>query len=198
MAQLGSDIWAYAVLAVVLIIAAVTDLRSGKIYNWTTYPAMLIGLVGHAVIGGLWGDVSQAGKPGCMGLVDSLLGLAIGAGPLLAVRFAGGMGGGDVKVMGAIGALAGWRFALSAMFYGFAIAAILAMLIMIRKRIVRDTLGRIGRFIFLLFVRMKPGDPATPESPKLAFGLALCIGAMLALVLVCVFGPNEKMFLLGV
>ena len=74
----------------------------------------------------------------------------------------------------------------------------MAIIIMIRKRIVRDTLGRIGRFMFLLFVRMKPGDPAKPESPRLAFGLALCIGAGAALVLVCIFGPDEKMFLLGI
>ena len=133
-----------------------------------------------------------------MGLIDSLLGLAMGAGPLMAVRFAGGIGGGDVKIMGAIGALAGWRFALTAMFYGFAVAALMAIIIMIRRRIVRDTLGRIGRFMFLLFVRMKPGDPAKPESPRLAFGLALCIGAGAALILVCIFGPDEKMFLLGV
>ncbi len=182
MTNLGPDAWAYAVLAVVLVAAAVTDVRAGKIYNWTTYPAMLAGLIGHGLLGGLWG------RAGCMGLGDAALGLAMGAGPLWLARLAGGMGGGDVKLMGAIGALAGWEFALATMFYGFAVAAVMALVILLRKRMLRQTLSRIGRFLLLLFVRMKPASPTTPESPTLAFGLALCIGAALALTILCILG----------
>ena len=40
-----ADIWALVALGVVLTIAAVTDVRSGKIYNWLTYPAVGVALV---------------------------------------------------------------------------------------------------------------------------------------------------------
>ncbi len=52
----GPMLWAHAVLAVTLVIAAATDVRSGKIYNVVTYPAIAIGLVGHTVLGGLMGE----------------------------------------------------------------------------------------------------------------------------------------------
>ncbi len=192
MPQLGANLWAYVVLAVVLTVASVTDVRSGKIYNWTTYPAALIALVGHLIIGGLHG------RDGALGLWGSLAGLAVGFIPLLAAWKAGGIGGGDAKIMGVVGALCGWRFAITSMFYGFLIAAVMAIIVMLYKRITLKTLQRIFAFVLTLMVKLKPADPATEQSPKIPFGLALCIGAGIALVLVCIYGPNEKIFLLGI
>ena len=192
MPQLSANFWAYVVLAVVLTIAAVTDVRSGKIYNWTTYPAVLIALVGHLLMGGLHGT------DGALGLFGSLGGMAVGFIPMFAAWRAGGIGGGDAKIMGVVGALCGWRFVLTSMFYGFLIAAVMAIIVMLYKRITRDTLKRLFAFAFVLLVRAKPSDPATEQSPKIPIGLALCIGAGIALVLVCIYGPTEKMFLLGI
>ncbi len=191
MPQLGTNFWAYVVLAIVLTVAAVTDVRSGKIYNWTTYPAVLIALVGHLIMGGLHGTNDT------LGLLGSLGGLAAGFLPMFVAWRSGGIGGGDAKIMGAVGALCGWRFALTSMFYGFLIAAVMAIIVMLYKRITRDTLKRLFAFVLVLLVKMKPADPATEQSPKIPFGLALCIGAGIALVLVCIYGPAEKMFLLG-
>lgn len=174
-----------------MVVAAVSDVRTGKIYNWITYPAVVIGLAGHAIFGGLGGSPERLGLAGAMG------GLAAGFGPLLLAWLAGGIGGGDAKIMGAIGALAGWRFALTALFYGLGVAVLMAIVIMLRKRIVLDTLGRLWRFFLLWAGRAKPDSPATKESPTLPFGLALCIGAAVALTLTCIFGPSDKLFLLG-
>jgi len=187
------EIWAYCVLAVVLIVAAVTDIRTGKIYNVVTYPAVAIGLIGHALVGGL-GFADQAP----MGLAGAAVGLAAGFLPLLAAWMAGGIGGGDAKLMGAVGALAGWRFALAAMFYGFLIAAVMAVAVMLKRRIARKTLARILRFVYLVFTPAKPADPAAQDSPKIAFGLALCIGAAVVLVDVFLSGPLTGRFLLGI
>jgi len=195
MTQFGPDAWAYGVLAATLIVASVTDVRRGKIYNWTTYPAMAAGLVGHALAGGLLG---QGGLVGGMGLPGALAGLVVGFGPLLLAWLAGGIGGGDAKIMGAVGALAGWRFALTALFYGLAVAVLMALAILISQRKVAQTFGRIGRFLLLWFLKAKPPSPATEQSPTLPFGLALCIGAAVALVLTFLYGPSERMFLLGV
>ena len=114
-----ADGWAYAALAVVLVAASVTDIRAGKIYNSITYPAIAVGLIGHTFVGGL------AGTGHSPGLVGALAGLAVGFGPLLVAWLAGGIGGGDAKLMAAVGALTGWEFTLTAMFYGFAVAAMM-------------------------------------------------------------------------
>lgn len=172
------EYWPLGVLAVALVTASVTDLRSGKIPNWITYPTVVVGLIGHTLFGG-WsgGDTILA-----VGLQGSLLGLAAGFLPLFVAWWAGGIGGGDAKLMGAIGALTGPGLALSAMFYGFAVAAVMALIVMLHRRVTRRTLGRIGRFLYLGLIRGKPGDPATADSPKIAFGLALCIGSLLAVI----------------
>ena len=150
--------------------------RQGKVRNIVTYPAVVIGLVGHALTGG----VGPGGDPD-LGLLGSLSGFAVGFLPLLVAWLAGGIGGGDAKLMGAVGALTGWRFAVAAMFYGFAVAGIMAIVIMLKRRITKETFGRILRWLYLAFTPARPADPATAESPTIPFGLALCIGSAIAL-----------------
>ncbi len=168
--------WPYGVMVITLLVAVVTDLRTGKIYNWLTYPVVAVGLIGHTLVGGLGGSDYS------IGLAGSLAGLAVGFAPMLLAWMAGGIGGGDAKLMAAVGALAGWTFALSAMFFGFAVAALMALAVMIRHKLVKQTMGRIWRFISLVIVRGRPADPAAPESRKIAFGIALCVGSAIALV----------------
>ncbi len=84
-----------AAAALVAILGAMTDLRSRRIPNLLTGPAMLLGLMLHFTFDG-W-----------HGLLLSLL-----AGFLCGVLFlvfflAGGMGAGDVKLITAVGCLAG-------------------------------------------------------------------------------------------
>jgi len=175
--------WPYCVLALVLLTGSYTDVRDGKIYNWTTYPGVLIGLAGHAVVGGL------AGHDQHIGLAGSAAGLVVGYVPLMFAFLAGGIGGGDAKLMGAVGALTGWRFALSAMLYGLFVAAIMAIVVMLAKGIARQTLRRVWNSIILAIGARQRVDPATPNSPKIPFGLALCIGSGLALAEALVKGP---------
>jgi prepilin peptidase CpaA len=197
MERLGPDAWAYVVLLVVLLIAAVTDVRTGKIYNWLTYPAMLVGLIGHAMAGGLIGSPGGVDAPARMGLMGSALGLAVGMGPLLLAWLAGGIGGGDAKIMGAVGALGGWTFAISALFFGLIVALVMAVGIVLRRRVARETLLRVGRFLALTALRTRPADPGTENSPRLAFGLALCIGAMIVLGLSVWGGSTTQLYLPG-
>jgi len=170
-------LWSVIVLGVVLIIAAVFDLRSGRIPNWLTYPAIIIGLVGHGIIGGIHG------KPDTMGLVGSAIGFTVGFFPLLLCWLAGGIGGGDVKLTGAIGALGGWRLVLGAMLYGFIIAAIMAVVVMIRRKIVRRTLKRVWNTMVLLVIPgSRPGNPTDADSPRIALASAICLGTIIAML----------------
>ncbi len=193
MPEIGLGMWAYGVLAVALVVASITDVREGKVLNVVTYPAIVIGLIGHALVGGL----GPGEDPG-LGLLGSLSGFAVGFGPLLVAWLAGGIGGGDAKLMGAVGALTGWRFTLAAMFYGFAVAGVMAVVIMLKRRITRETLARIMRWLYLVFTPAKPADPATEESPKLPFGLALCIGSAIALVDVLCSGAVAPRLWIGI
>ena len=184
--------WAGLILVALLIAAAATDLKYGKIYNVVTYPAVAVGLIGHTLCGGLTGDDAR-----WMGLTGALAGLAAGFLPLLAAWKAGGIGGGDAKVMAAIGALMGWRFALATLFYGLIVAAIMAFAVMIRRRIVWATLKRLGRFLYLVLTPTKPAAPVTQDSPKIAFGLALCFGAAAAVVEAMIRGGMTPGRILG-
>jgi prepilin peptidase CpaA len=190
--NLGADWWAYAVLIAVLVPAAISDCRTGKIPNWITYGGIAAGLVGHMLVGGM------TGGDRVMGFTDALAGLAVGFLPLGAVWLAGGMGGGDAKLMGAIGALMGPWFAVAGIFYGFAVAAIMAIVVIIRRRQLRRTLARIGRFFYLSLLPGKKIDPATPDSAKVPIGMALASGACIKLVEILLQGTTSFKGLLGI
>ncbi|MHB1699041.1 MAG: A24 family peptidase [Acidobacteriaceae bacterium] len=88
-------------LAAALICAAtasVHDLRSRRIPNLLTGPAILFGLLLHLILGG----------PAQMGL-SALAGVVAG-GIFFLFFMAGGMGAGDVKLMAAVGCLAGTEY----------------------------------------------------------------------------------------
>ena len=83
------------ILTMVLLMAVVMDLRSSRIPNWLTFPAMGFALAGHAWLNNM------------DGILFSLAGLGMGLGALFLVLSCGGIGAGDVKLMAAIGAFVG-------------------------------------------------------------------------------------------
>jgi Flp pilus assembly protein protease CpaA len=86
-------------------IAMVTDMKWGKIYNWLTFPLLLAGLVISPIVSG-WS-----------GLGFSLLGSLLGIGLYLGLALFGIIGMGDVKLMGAIGALNGPGYVFTVFLY---------------------------------------------------------------------------------
>ena len=168
--------WVYfGLLAAVLIVAAVTDLRRQIVPNRLTMPAIALGLLAHAAAG--------LADDGLSGMGGELLGaggaLLVGLVPMALVFFAGGLGGGDVKLVAAVGAISGsWQCVLGAVFYGFVVAAAMAVVIMIRHRIVKRTLQRLLGAALTAYGRSKPDIPA--DSPKVPFATALCLGGLLA------------------
>ena len=75
--------------------AAVTDIRTFKIYHAVTVPLLLSGILFRVLLGG-WA-----------GLGDSLAGAFFGFASLLVFYVLGGMGAGDVKLMAGVGAWLG-------------------------------------------------------------------------------------------
>jgi len=105
-------------LAVVLVTAICTDLRSSRIPNWLTFSAMGFALVGHAWLGGL---------PGAL---FSLAGLGTGLGLFLLIYISGSIGAGDVKLMAALGALIGPYGAISSGWLAIVVGGVYALVAM--------------------------------------------------------------------
>lgn len=172
-----SQIIAYVMLGLVVLVAAVSDWRSGLVPNRLTYPAILMGLA-YWVIATLCG--SEAG------VVDALLGLSAGLIPFAIIFYAGGLGGGDVKLMGAVGAIsASWSCVLSTTVYALIIGLAFAIVIMIRRGIVLQTLGHLLAAAFAGRAKPKPQGDSAPGSapgsePTVPFAAAIAIGAMIA------------------
>ncbi len=161
---------AFALLTVVLIIAAVTDIRTGKVYNWLTYPAILLGLA-------FWCAAGWLGAP--TGLASALIGFAAGLIPFAIVYALGGLGGGDVKLMAAVGTVsASWEVVLGAAFYGLLLAGLYAVVLMIRRGLVKQTLRRI--FGAALLASAKVRADLDRDSPRVPFAAAVAIAASVA------------------
>jgi prepilin peptidase CpaA len=76
-------------------IAACSDLLTRRIPNWITVPGAVMGIVLQTWTGGLHGTWT------------ALTGLVLGIAIFIGLFIAGGMGAGDVKLFGAVGALVG-------------------------------------------------------------------------------------------
>jgi prepilin peptidase CpaA len=172
-------IWDYVsmgVLAGVLIAAAISDLRQGKVFNWLTYPAILVGLALGAAQGAATGQMREV-------VVSHVLGFGFGFGVLFIAYLLGGMGGGDVKLMAAVGALVGWPKALDAVFYSFLAAAAIGVIVMIWRGEVRTVLRRLWLAVRILPLPTARMEEAVPTSTRLVpFGFAACLGTLWFLV----------------
>lgn len=104
--------WPIWLVSVTLVVAAVIDGVKLKVPNWLTFPMIILGWIYSATC--------VAGYPWWEGLMYSLTGTAVGLLLLLPAYAIGGMGAGDVKLMGGIGA---WVWG-TATLYAFAISAI--------------------------------------------------------------------------
>ena len=152
------------VLVAVLAVAVVTDLRSRRIPNLLTFPALGLGILLNSAFLGLDG-LKTSGEA-------ALLAMAI----LLPLYMFKGLGAGDVKLMAAIGALKGPEFLI----YTFAWAAIfgggMAMLGLLRSR-------RVGlAFSHLVYFRFFPRPDGTFISAgRLPYAPAIALGALFVL-----------------
>jgi prepilin peptidase CpaA len=161
------------------------DLTSRKIPNLLTLPFIAIGLLYHLWTGG-WA-----------GLFFSLVGLAAGLGLLLLPFATGGIGGGDVKYLGAVGALQGAGFTLATLIIGAGLGGICALVLLAVKGRLGRTLRRLSGFLFTplfrtlglsfgsdrLFKIAAWFSPPPDELPKLflPYGVPIAIGALLVL-----------------
>lgn len=171
---------AYIAIVAVCIAATVTDLRTGRIPNKLTASAMLAGLVFWLVVGLVVGGGLVRTDGVISGTVTaSFLGLLCGLIPFAILVMLGGLGGGDMKLMGAIGAWgAHWRIVLDTTVYALAAGALIAIVLMIKHKRVKLTLVRLFGIAASKGKVISPDDDAT--APKVPFAAAALVGIALA------------------
>jgi prepilin peptidase CpaA len=156
-------------------IATLYDLRTRRIPNKLTLPAILFGLVLHLVRGG----------PAELGL-SALAGLIAG-GVFLLFFLAGGMGAGDVKLMTAIGTLAGTGHIKDVLISTVLIGAVMGIALALYRGKFRQTLGNV---LTLVQHHRTEGLEAHPElnvrnetSLRLPYALPIAAGCLLTFCL---------------
>ena len=118
MERLGFLIAAVAITAV----AAWYDWRKGEIPNWVTLGSLGVGLLAHTVLGAM----THGARGAFWSLIGALMGvIACGLVPAL-LWWKGAIGGGDLKLLMAIGALLGHSLGIEAELFGFIAAALYA------------------------------------------------------------------------
>ncbi|MFD1957353.1 prepilin peptidase [Paenibacillus thailandensis] len=156
--------------AALLISAFITDIRRMIIPNKLTAFFFAAGLIYHLVASG-WGGGGSA-----------LLGAAAGAIPLLLLYAAKGIGAGDVKLFGALGAWVGPSAALYVLMYSilYAGAIGLVMLFISRPFTRRVFTGAVSLFVPGMGLSQAGWLSWAKEGKKFPFMLAVVPGALSA------------------
>lgn len=161
------------VCILVCLAGAVTDLRTRRIPNWLTFPAIVVGLILNTALpsafhGPVEGFISA--------LVGALL-LLLVFGFLGLINF---LGMGDVKLMTAVGALLRWPTALWAMVYvslaGGAFALVYALFGGHMGDVLRNVLT-IGRRVVK---RKAASEQPKPQLHRIPYAVPILIGAIWA------------------
>jgi prepilin peptidase CpaA len=166
--NLSIDIFLIIFLSIILIAAAINDLRFQKIPNLLTYPTMGIALGYHFVMNGLDGLLFSSG------------GLALGIAILILPYLMEGMGAGDAKLMGAVGAILGARGV-------FIIGGLYALILVLIKRqhfkgFFTRQAATLKTFIFTKQFIPIPGD-SNEKEPRLCYGIAIALGTLFSVLL---------------
>jgi prepilin peptidase CpaA len=169
----------FGIAAAVAGIAAVYDWRTGEIPNWLTLPTLLgapfLHVARYALFAGK--PLEDAVREGGFSLVGAVLCALV---PLLLFR-QGAIGGGDVKLLAALGAVLQPVVGVEAQMYGFFCGAILAPARLAYDGKLFATLKNvfaIGSNLFLPKTRQRSIEESTLSWFRL--GPAIFIGVMLA------------------
>ena len=153
--------------------ACAFDLRTGRVPNSLTFGGGALAFVFHLTASGLDGGAS------------SVAGGALAMALLFAPFALGGMGGGDLKLVGAVGAWLGPRSAFWLVVYTGTIGGALALAIAVRRGYVRHACRNL-RMLLKHWraegLRPLPGlTLENPDAPRLAYALPILGGTVVTL-----------------
>lgn len=158
-----------------LLICLYTDIRFKKIYNAVTFPAMVAAVILNLYLYGLKGGA------------ESIKGLLAGMALLFIPFVMGGMGAGDVKLLGVIGAFMGPEFVWNAFLAMAITGGVISLAIILRSNNFAHRLKAVFYTLLSLFFRTPKMQilETIDSSTALTFpyGIAITAGAVIAYLL---------------
>jgi prepilin peptidase CpaA len=167
------EIFPIIFLTVILIIAAISDLRSYKIPNWLTFSTIIAGIVYYTY------------AKGYQGFLFSVKGVFLGIALLIFFYFMGGTGAGDVKLMGAVGGLLGPKGVFMAFLFTTLLGGIYAIVLLALHGGLKDKVKRYGMMLktFIFSHRMIYIPPDNKEKkPILCYGVVIALGTLISVM----------------
>ena len=165
-------IFQVAALAIATI-AVVFDLRTRRIPNVLTFGAALAAFAAHAWAGGI------------PGVLWSVAGWLVGAALFFPVFALGGMGAGDVKLLGAMGALLGPRAAVWVCLFTGIAGGVLGVVVALASGYLSRAVANV--YGLLMFWRVSGVRPApdlvleTHKGPRLAYAVPVFAGLVMTI-----------------
>ena len=174
------------VLVLAVLVATVTDLRSRRIPNWLTVSTLVLGFVLNALI---------AYPSPVDGVVLAAKGFGLAFALNLVMYMLHMTGAGDVKLLAAIGAMVGlWDFVLIFLLTAL-LGGVLAVILMLVKGRVRQTLWNVGFMVGELMRWRAPHltreqlDVGSTKALRLPGAVRICLGVVAFLVMARVMTP---------
>jgi len=173
-----------SLLLLLVLIAAVFDLRERRIPNWLAASGLLLGIAGNSIlfgISGLWTSLEGAG-----------LALLVYV-PLFALR---AMGAGDAKLMAAIGAITGPMNWIGILVLTCLFGGLLAVLLVLARGRVYHTLGNLRliltswRFHHLPYQVSPELDVGSEKALRLPHAVSIFLGTVSYLVAAAIWAPR--------
>ena len=162
---------AHIAVLILVTAAAYFDITTHRIPNLLTYPSWLVGLFLGLFYGGL------------PGLANAGLGFVACFVPLLLMYIGRTVGGGDVKLMGGVGALLGFPAGLNALISSILVGGFFAAVILLWQGrlipILRYAMSKIWSKVYTAYV---PLPPPPEHKDAFPFGVAIALGTYLTLI----------------
>jgi len=165
-------VFQYLALAVA-VVAAACDLRSRKIPNILTFTSALVAVCLHGYMGG-WREAGLA-----------VGGLVVGVALFFPFFAVGGLGAGDVKLLGAVGAFVGPFATVWVALYASISGGLMALLVASYAGYLRKAF--VNLWCIVMYWRIEGPRPvpemtlATHKGPRLAYAVPVLAGVMLTL-----------------
>ena len=170
-------------IALVVIFAAITDIRTRKVPNWLTFSGLIVAIALNTFLfelAGLW---------------FSLKGLGLAFGLYFVLYLLRAMGAGDVKLMAFLGAAAGWR-QLGILFLTAILGGIVGVLLVLTRGRLRKTFANIASIFSSLGLGQAPYkdnpelDVRSSQGLRLPHAVMIACGALGFLVVAAIWAPR--------
>lgn len=163
-------IFTFTLTLTLVALASLWDVRTGRIPNTLTYPAILGGPL-LALLPWAGPDVTS-----------SLAGLAVALAPALVLWTLGALGGGDVKLLAAVGGLLGYPLILEGLFHSLVAATGMGLTLILWRGEAWDFAQRLWLALMAMVVPKAPW-PAWNTELRIPFAVAVALGTAWTLLL---------------